>query len=124
MQCVHLWIFFFQAEDGIRHGHVTGVQTCALPICSWSTIDRYDIHQRRDCPAQAARAKEIVAGADQSKATKAAPARGHQDCTVGMTSVIAAKQKWCVRKMMPLLYREGTIPLEECPAKAFESETA
>src|SRR5437660_9443625 len=24
--------FFFQAEDGIRHGHVTGVQTCALPI--------------------------------------------------------------------------------------------
>src|SRR5439155_15410692 len=26
--------FFFQAEDGIRDGHVTGVQTCALPICS------------------------------------------------------------------------------------------
>src|SRR5439155_5733050 len=24
--------FFFQAEDGIRSGHVTGVQTCALPI--------------------------------------------------------------------------------------------
>src|SRR5690625_7982480 len=24
---------FFQAEDGIRAGHVTGVQTCALPIC-------------------------------------------------------------------------------------------
>src|SRR5207253_4148783 len=23
---------FFQAEDGIRAGHVTGVQTCALPI--------------------------------------------------------------------------------------------
>src|SRR5690625_5458663 len=26
------WIYFFQAEDGIRVGHVTGVQTCALPI--------------------------------------------------------------------------------------------
>src|SRR5439155_11797855 len=25
-------VFFFQAEDGIRAGHVTGVQTCALPI--------------------------------------------------------------------------------------------
>src|SRR6266481_7309996 len=25
--------FFFQAEDGIRDGTVTGVQTCALPIC-------------------------------------------------------------------------------------------
>src|SRR5690625_6808754 len=24
--------FLFQAEDGIRDGHVTGVQTCALPI--------------------------------------------------------------------------------------------
>src|SRR5204862_4588536 len=26
-------IFFFQAEDGIRDLYVTGVQTCALPIC-------------------------------------------------------------------------------------------
>src|SRR5438105_15906895 len=26
-------IFFFQAEDGIRDPLVTGVQTCALPIC-------------------------------------------------------------------------------------------
>src|SRR5690606_40661562 len=29
------FFFFFQAEDGIRAFHVTGVQTCALPIC-WS----------------------------------------------------------------------------------------
>src|SRR5690606_40963617 len=28
-----LLCFFFQAEDGIRDFHVTGVQTCALPIC-------------------------------------------------------------------------------------------
>src|SRR5690606_33576241 len=27
-----LCYFFFQAEDGIRDFHVTGVQTCALPI--------------------------------------------------------------------------------------------
>src|SRR5260370_28181455 len=26
-------VFFFQAEDGIRDSSVTGVQTCALPIC-------------------------------------------------------------------------------------------
>src|SRR5258708_5424308 len=26
-------LFFFQAEDGIRDDLVTGVQTCALPIC-------------------------------------------------------------------------------------------
>src|SRR2546423_13075142 len=27
-----LYVFFFQAEDGIRDKLVTGVQTCALPI--------------------------------------------------------------------------------------------
>src|SRR2546430_3309243 len=27
------FFFFFQAEDGIRDLTVTGVQTCALPIC-------------------------------------------------------------------------------------------
>src|SRR2546430_10082980 len=29
---LYLFIFFFQAEDGIRDLTVTGVQTCALPI--------------------------------------------------------------------------------------------
>src|SRR2546430_1643191 len=32
LDCV-LFFFFFQAEDGIRDLTVTGVQTCALPIC-------------------------------------------------------------------------------------------
>src|SRR5256885_8762921 len=40
---VHLTIFdlsdfFFQAEDGIRDYKVTGVQTCALPICAGGGI--------------------------------------------------------------------------------------
>src|SRR3989337_2016614 len=33
--CVVFFVFF-QAEDGIRDATVTGVQTCALPICSTS----------------------------------------------------------------------------------------
>src|SRR5712692_10830408 len=32
------WFFFFQAEDGIRDGTVTGVKTCALPI--WRRIEK------------------------------------------------------------------------------------
>src|SRR5215475_14013965 len=32
-----VFFFFFQAEDGIRDFHVTGVQTCALPIASKGT---------------------------------------------------------------------------------------
>src|SRR5438046_7162361 len=30
---IFMFCFFFQAEDGIRDWSVTGVQTCALPIC-------------------------------------------------------------------------------------------
>src|SRR5256885_2135309 len=33
-----LCFFFFQAEDGIRDYKVTGVQTCALPICRTTPI--------------------------------------------------------------------------------------
>src|SRR5919112_2953249 len=33
--------FFFQAEDGIRDIGVTGVQTCALPICSRHSKSNY-----------------------------------------------------------------------------------
>src|SRR5437868_1049199 len=35
MGCYVSDIFFFQAEDGIRDRNVTGVQTCALPICEF-----------------------------------------------------------------------------------------
>src|SRR5690625_6447813 len=33
-----MFFFFFQAEDGIRDGHVTGVQTCALQILSVNIV--------------------------------------------------------------------------------------
>src|SRR5439155_12811465 len=35
-------VFFCQAEDGIRDGHVTGVQTCALPISSRHGVARLE----------------------------------------------------------------------------------
>src|SRR2546426_5733259 len=34
-----LFFFFFQAEDGIRDYKVTGVQTCALPICATRSLE-------------------------------------------------------------------------------------
>src|SRR6266581_6011985 len=43
---VCMFFFFFQAEDGIRDGRVTGVQTCALPICSILTY----FHHRHGAP--------------------------------------------------------------------------
>src|SRR5258708_32038902 len=36
-----LFLFFFQAEDGIRDDLVTGVQTCALPISRSSRLPRH-----------------------------------------------------------------------------------
>src|SRR3712207_7143566 len=41
---VQSWVFFFQAEDGIRDIGVTGVQTCALPI--WAGLGRLFLHRR------------------------------------------------------------------------------
>src|SRR2546430_8786916 len=40
-----LFFFFFQAEDGIRDLTVTGVQTCALPICSLRRACEF-VHRR------------------------------------------------------------------------------
>src|SRR5690606_39989941 len=37
------FFFFFQAEDGIRDFHVTGVQTCALPICRYGLRAMLDL---------------------------------------------------------------------------------
>src|SRR5690625_6445811 len=38
------YFFFFQAEDGIRDGHVTGVQTCALPISLVALNGKIKLH--------------------------------------------------------------------------------
>src|SRR5687768_18111208 len=60
MSCA--FIFFFQAEDGIRYVAVTGVQTCALPIClatSWKGISVAAGNPIQDV----ARRRLLVAGA-------------------------------------------------------------
>src|SRR5690606_39460234 len=57
------FFFFFQAEDGIRDFHVTGVQTCALPILPpLSHAFRLGLGQRRAEPAPTG-----TAGADLSR---------------------------------------------------------
>src|SRR5690606_36668764 len=46
--------FFFQAEDGIRDFHVTGVQTCALPISKNTKpyVSANGIGREREVPIQ------------------------------------------------------------------------
>src|SRR5690606_39427596 len=43
---------FFQAEDGIRDFHVTGVQTCALPILFVGDQNSRELMRAEPCPRQ------------------------------------------------------------------------
>src|SRR5207247_5585108 len=74
------YLFFFQAEDGIRDPLVTGVQTCALPIsglfiASFSTpvssvsIDLGDYGQDRDTLSLSAFSGANASGALLGSAT-------------------------------------------------------
>src|SRR5439155_7904382 len=49
---IFFFFFFFQAEDGIRDGHVTGVQTCALPILSAQVRTRVVGRPRASTPTR------------------------------------------------------------------------
>src|SRR5690606_40849974 len=61
--------FFFQAEDGIRDFHVTGVQTCALPILLGAhEIGYIKWDQNRDLLESATRATGRAAVHDQTRA--------------------------------------------------------
>src|SRR6476661_1405460 len=51
MSNTNIFIFFFQAEDGIRDSSVTGVQTCALPIFGRRRVARAAGVERRQRPA-------------------------------------------------------------------------
>src|SRR5258706_6700727 len=50
--CLCVFFFFFQAEDGIRDWSVTGVQTCALPICGPLSVEFKDAAMERNSGAE------------------------------------------------------------------------
>src|SRR2546427_3700266 len=54
-------VFFFQAEDGIRDLTVTGVQTCALPICFGPRVDAIVVYNSNPV-AVAPESAKVVAG--------------------------------------------------------------
>src|SRR2546427_1071939 len=75
---VDVFFFFFQAEDGIRDLTVTGVQTCALPICCGAGALRGGNPRRRASGARHARGGESgngVARGAGGGATRAGDAR-------------------------------------------------
>src|SRR5207249_5718958 len=49
---ITMCVFFFQAEDGIRDRNVTGVQTCALPICRDERVEWFLASIYCTCPVK------------------------------------------------------------------------
>src|SRR5690606_41875739 len=70
---------FFQAEDGIRDFHVTGVQTCALPICARASGRRRDAPRARPQPDPPRRAGGRAGGADGERDRGRAVRRGRSE---------------------------------------------
>src|SRR6266446_9328195 len=75
--------FFFQAEDGIRDYKVTGVQTCALPICRryLESADRpHDALRRAAAPVYRRKRRSVdgVPALDRSAAARDLPLLRHQ----------------------------------------------
>src|SRR6266702_605523 len=64
----YLSFFFFQAEDGIRDGHVTGVQT----VCSSDLSPRHDGHR-----AQGVRCDQ---GVDDGRGARSEERRAGKEC--------------------------------------------
>src|SRR5437870_13369143 len=68
MRC---YFFFFQAEDGIRDGHVTGVQTCALPISQWCPTSHTIVRTRSII-------REALPASAERSASRQTPARSEE----------------------------------------------
>src|SRR5438876_1398115 len=87
-------LFFFQAEDGIRDGRVTGVQTCALPISDARFGDLLEMRGR---------------GKEDSRG-------GAQDLMVLGTHIldlmrfIAGECRWCYARV-GMMGKEGVTPV-------------
>src|SRR5437870_9568926 len=88
-ETVHSIFFFFQAEDGIRDGHVTGVQTCALPIFTFTA----DIGGERDDLAAVGVLKPFEDDRGVEPAGRSEERRVGKSAGVGGGRTIATKNK-------------------------------
>ena len=57
-----LFVFFFQAEDGIRDKLMTGVQTCALPISGLVVLNSLSFCLSEKLLTSPSNLNEILAG--------------------------------------------------------------
>src|SRR5438046_4316892 len=77
--------FFFQAEDGIRDWSVTGVQTCALPICVGDLRNRRHRGQVLVVPPEGREHQVGERRVDTEDKEDPSPCAPHDRCTVSRT---------------------------------------
>src|SRR5260370_23765045 len=83
--------FFFQAEDGIRDSSVTGVQTCALPICCFLQRQPGPDHRAKKQPLDGGipalfDINDVSATSTLSHAVSYSPASGSSSAEIGRAS--------------------------------------
>src|SRR5689334_24261916 len=72
---LYVVFFFFQAEDGIRDGTVTGVQTCALPISGGPALSPRTRPRARESSADRQEADRGPAVVFRPRRSRPPPAR-------------------------------------------------
>src|SRR5690606_40398071 len=104
--------FFFQAEDGIRDFHVTGVQTCALPISSISSGKAAVNRSNAAVDAAALAMAEAVAACSAWIQIEIASAMGRPTGAKGWRN-----RAWPLRRRCPTPPRPKApaAPLAGCP---------
>src|SRR2546429_9056695 len=89
---MHL-MFFFKAEDGMRDVAVTGVQTCALPICF-----RRSVGERAGPPYIGRGLMEAVPTADILANADPNDTRGHESSLGSFAAVLGGTTDCVARK--------------------------
>src|SRR6266498_2616083 len=121
----YVFFFFFQAEDGIRDADVTGVQTCALPISTVSSIGLRAVGLAlASIPAQAsASPPKLRHGCSSGTKT---PYREHRSRAVprpGCRLVVANPSRQKTVSSAATRHRQSNTTLGAAAPLAFQVET-
>src|SRR2546426_8014981 len=95
---MYIFFFFFQAEDGIRDYKVTGVQTCALPICGCDGHQSHDEGGRQHTDSGKDRR---LAGVEVVRATRRVTRRGNSTLSATERSEERRVGKECRSRWSP-----------------------
>src|SRR5439155_1985460 len=106
-----LFFFFFQAEDGIRDGHVTGVQTCALPI--WADAYSMERCTQQPPPMNAVPKAKPLRAARRPAVSSAAPAAVNSVPVFTSRSEERRVGKECRSRWSPDESRENSRTVEQ-----------